>query len=88
MRVTINGITYEGTPQEIRDIVENPPVSNGGSQHTDCPDNDRFNYPIYPSYPYPYPTNPTAPNWTYYKWNWDGSPEVTCCAGLPSNMLY
>lgn len=86
MRVTINGITYEGTPQEIRDIVENPPVSNGGSQHTDCPDNDRFNdpiYPIYPTYPaYPYPTNPNDITWTYYKRNWDGSPAITCCAGM------
>ena len=93
MKVTIDGITYEGTPQEIRDIVENPPVSNGGSQHTDCPDNDRFNdpiyptypyptYPTYPTYPYPYPTNPADITWTYYKRNWDGSPVITCCAGM------
>lgn len=25
MRATIDGITYEGTPEEIREIVENPP---------------------------------------------------------------
>lgn len=25
MKVTINGITYEGTEDEIRRIVENPP---------------------------------------------------------------
>jgi hypothetical protein len=25
MKVTINGITYEGTEEEIRRIVENPP---------------------------------------------------------------
>lgn len=95
MRVIINGITYEGTPQEIRDIVENPPVRNGGSQHADCPDNDRFNdpphtvypiYPVYPAYPYPtlpdpvYPTNPADITWTFYKRNWDGSPAITCCA--------
>lgn len=87
MRATINGITYEGTPAEIREIVENPPISNGGSQHTDSPDNDRFNTPTYPTYPYPtypypYPTNPADITWTYYKRNWDGSPIVTCCASL------
>ena len=87
MKVTIDGITYEGTPQEIRDIVENPPARNGGSQHTDCPDNDRFNYPTYPSYPYPtypypYPTNPADITWTYYRRNWDGSPALTCCASV------
>ena len=85
MRATINGITYEGTPDEIRDIVENPPIINGGSQHTDCPDNDRFNTPTYPTYPYPtypypYPTNPDDITWTYYKRNWDGSPAITCCS--------
>lgn len=75
MRVTIDGITYEGTPEEIRDIVENPPVRNGDNQHISRPD-DRFNYPIYPLYPtYPYPSDIT---WTYYKKNWDGSPAVTC----------
>ena len=83
MKVTIDGIVYEGTPQEIRDIVENPPISNGGSQHTDCPDNDRFNYPTYPTYPYPtYPTKPWDITWTYYKRNWDGSPALTCCSSL------
>lgn len=91
MRVTIDGITYEGTPEEIRDIVENPPVRKGAEQNIDCPDNDRINYPTYPTYPtypaYPYPTNPTYPSditWNYYKknWeNWDGSPAVTCCVG-------
>lgn len=25
MKATINGVTYEGTVDEIRDIVENPP---------------------------------------------------------------
>lgn len=85
MRVIINGITYEGTPSEIRDIVENPPVRKGGSQHTDCHDNDRLNYPIYPVYPanpYPYPTNPLDITWTFYHRNWDGSPAITCCAEM------
>ena len=27
MKVTINGITYEGTEDEIRRIVENPPCT-------------------------------------------------------------
>ena len=85
MRVTIDGITYEGTPEEIRDIVENPPVHNDDNQHINRPD-DRFNYPIYPLYPdpyqdpyptYPYPSDIT---WTYYKKNWDGSSAVTSCA--------
>ena len=81
MRVMINGITYEGTPAEIRDIVENPPVRDGGSQHTDCPDNDRVNdlphtvypiFPVYPAYPTffpvnPYPTNPNDITWTFYR---------------------
>lgn len=85
MRVTIDGITYEGTPEEIRDIVENPPTRKGGERHTDCPDNDRINYPTYP-YPYsdPYPTYPYPSDitWTYYKKNWDESPAVTCCASF------
>ena len=84
MRVTINGITYEGTPDEIRDIVENPPELNGGQhQHIDCPDNDRWNYPRWPE------TNPrqtwpgTNPIMTWWdspgiQRNWDGSPRVTC----------
>lgn len=89
MKATINGITYEGTPAEIRDIVGNPPVRNGGSQHADCPDNDRFNdpphtvYPIFPVYPaYPHPTNPNDITWTFYRMNWDGSPAITCRAGI------
>ena len=79
MRVTIDGVTYEGTPEEIRDIVENPPVHKGAERNIDCPDNDRFNYP---AYPYPYPTYPYPSDitWTYYKKNWDGSPAVTSCA--------
>ena len=27
MKVTINGVTYEGTEAEIRRIVENPPIA-------------------------------------------------------------
>lgn len=84
MRATIDGITYEGTPEEIRDIVENPPVLNAGKQHTNCPDNGRLNYPTYPTYPYPYPypTNPANITRAYYKWNCDKSPAITCCASF------
>lgn len=83
MKVTIDGITYEGTPAEIRDIVENPPKANG--QHIDCPDNDRWNYPRQRPI-----LNPCDdPRWTWWEVpgiqrNWDGSPKLTCCA----NMLY
>lgn len=80
MKVTIDGITYEGTPSEIRDIVENPPEINGGhqNQHIDCPDNDRWNYPR---------RSPNLPDFGFGQtwWdspgiqrNWDGSPRVTC----------
>lgn len=84
MKVTINGVTYEGTENEIRRIVENPPNYGG----------DRINYP-YPINPGPYVT-PTCPEWpplapSYptnievtwgkdFPRNWDGSPRVTCCA--------
>ena len=29
MKATIDGVTYEGTVDEIRDIVENPPCGQG-----------------------------------------------------------
>lgn len=29
MKATIDGVTYEGTVDEIRDIVENPPCGRG-----------------------------------------------------------
>ena len=88
MKVTINGITYEGTEEEIRSIVENPPRLN--DQRIDCPDNDRWNYPRWPEtnprYPWPDSVpSPFTPTW----WdspgtqrNWDGTPRVTCCASL------
>ena len=82
MKVTIDGITYEGTPSEIRDIVENPPEINGShqKQHIDCPDNDRWNYPRKElNFPNPIMTWWDAPG---IQRNWDGSPRVTCCARL------
>ena len=82
MRVTIDGITYEGTPSEIRDIVENPPKERvqQTSDRTDCPDNDRWNYPRRE----PYFPNPIMTWWDEpgFQRNWDGSPKVTCCARL------
>lgn len=83
MKVTINGVTYEGTEDEIRRIVENPPNYGG----------DRINYP-YPINPGPYvtptypewpPLSPSYPTnievtWRDFPRNWDGSPRVTCCA--------
>lgn len=78
MKVTIDGITYEGTASEIRDIVENPPKANG--QHIDCPDNDRWNYPRKE----PYWSNPIMTWWEVPETqrNWDGSPKVTCCTNM------
>lgn len=76
MKVTIDGITYEGTEDEIRRIVENPPNYGG----------DRINYP-YPINRGPYvPPTPGFPYdfgcpWDFPR-NWDGSPKVTCCIGL------
>ena len=80
MRVTINGITYEGTPSEIRDIIENPPrqQQQQSSDRTDCPDNDRWNYPRYP-WPDSVPSPFTTTWWdSGFQRNWDGSPRVTC----------
>lgn len=81
MKVTIDGITYEGTPSEIRDIVENPPKLN--DQRIDCPSNDRWNYPRHrPNLP---PCD--GPSWNWWEEpgiqrNWDGSPRLTCCADI------
>lgn len=61
MKVTIDGITYEGTPAEIRDIVENPPRLT--KQSSDCPDNDRWNHsPSVPPSFFPYHLNPPVIN--------------------------
>ena len=81
MKATINGITYEGSEEEIRRIVENPP--NNGYPQINRP------YPYWPSETPAYPTWPEeVPGWPYcpdsggFPWgqrNWDGSPRVTCC---------
>ena len=45
MKVTIDGIQYEGTPAEIRDIVENPPHRKIVNIPDDWPDDGSSNYP-------------------------------------------
>ena len=66
MKVTIDGITYEGTSDEIRYIVENPPTFGGLPKPMDCPPT-----------PTPPPTNEGWP-WDLFPRNRDGSPRVTC----------
>ena len=65
MKVTIDGITYEGTEDEIRRIVENPPTL-GYPQTTKV-------YPSWPPQRIGWPTNEG--------WPWDtereGYPRVT-----------
>ena len=80
MTVTINGLTYEGTPDEIRDIVENPPCQRTVNRPDDWQDD--WNYPRRER-------NDMTPQVTWWdnfpiQRNWDGSPRVTCCA----SMLY
>lgn len=81
MKATINGVTYEGTEDEIRRIVENPP--NSGYHQINKP----YPYwpdetPTYPTWPPEIPNYPTNTDWPWGQRNWDGSPRVTCC-----NML-
>ena len=56
MKVTIDGITYEGTEDEIRRIVENPPTLGGCQKPMDYP-------------PAHYP--PTQKSPTNEGWPWD-----------------
>ena len=71
MTVTIDGITYQGTPDEIRIIVENPPVINRrpkewGDKNTDDGSypwtpvipNDPWKTPRVPGNGFPYPGYP------------------------------
>lgn len=70
MKVTLEGITYEGTEDEIRRIVENPP-NRGYPQTT-------ITYPCWPrQQPVPEPPKPYEVYWDFPR-NWDGSPRVTC----------
>ena len=65
MKVTIDGITYEGTEDEIRRIVENPPTFGGCPKPMGCP---------------PTPTPPTNEGWPWdlFPRNRYGSPRVNC----------
>lgn len=94
MKVTINGITYEGTEDEIRRIVENPPRNDGIriNEPVEFPDNSERNYPEWPNRTYPWPDSvqrypwpisiPTNPcDDPYWQRNWDGTPRVTCDDG-------
>ena len=70
MKVTLEGITYEGTEDEIRGIVENPP--NRGYPQT------MPLYPVWPrQQPVPEPPKKYEVTWDFPR-NWDGSPRVTC----------
>lgn len=53
MKVTINGVTYEGTVDEIRDIVENPPCGQGMIQIRAVPP----------------PPSLTGPDWVQRNWD-------------------
>ena len=56
MKVTINGITYEGTEEEIRRIVEDPPqVGRPVNQPIEFPDNSDREVHEWPMRTYPWP---------------------------------
>ena len=63
MKATIDGVTYEGTVDEIRDIMENPPRRRGEGQIRLAP-------PLFEPWLWPDPNRGQR--------NWDGSPRVTC----------
>ena len=55
MKVTIDGITYEGTVEEIRRIVENPPGQKTVNEPVEFPDNSDRNVREWPTRTYPWP---------------------------------
>ena len=55
MKVTINGITYEGTVEEIRRIVENPPGQKTVNDPVEFPDNSDREVREWPMRTYPWP---------------------------------
>lgn len=69
MKVTVNGVTYEGTEDEIRNIVENPPRKQGTIQTWLTPP---------PSELWPPSPSELWPGLDRTQRNWDGSPRVTC----------
>lgn len=62
MKVTINGITYEGTIDEIITLtkrLQEQEECNEAEQKKDCPDNDKLNeWPYITPSPQPSRTNP------------------------------
>ena len=87
MKVTINGVTYEGTEDEIRRIVENPPNGGGTINYPPSyPTNPGpYSPPVYPPWPPEYPPYPGNTDWPWGRRNWDGTPIVTCSVG---DVLY
>lgn len=69
MKATIDGVTYEGTVDEIRDIVENPPCGRGAIRIWLVPP---------PSELWPPSSSELWPGLDRTQRNWDGSPRVTC----------
>ena len=57
MKVTINGITYEGTVEEIRRIVENPPGQKTVNEPVEFPDNSGREIHEWPMRTYPWPVD-------------------------------
>ena len=89
MKVTIDGITYEGTVDEIREIVRNPPTRSTEPHAVNFPNDDgddntnrhkrdsRFRE--WDDGDIPFTTSPSPSVWPNdFQRNWDGSPKVTC----------
>lgn len=88
MKVTIDGITYEGTVDEIREIVSNPPTrsteihgvnfpKDDGEDNTNRHKRDR-RFTEWDD-DMPFTTSPSPSIWPNdFQRNWDGSPRVTC----------
>lgn len=71
MKVTINGITYEGTVEEIRRIVENPPGQKIVNEPVEFPDNSDREVHEWPMRTYPWPVDVPHYPWpdsTPYNW--------------------
>ena len=94
MKVTIDGITYEGTVDEIREIVSNPPTRSTEPHAVNFPKDDEDNntnrhkrdrrfieWDDGEWYKWTDPVRPfTSPSvWPNdFQRGWDGSPRVTC----------
>ena len=88
MKVTIDGITYEGTVDEIREIVSNPPTRSTEPHAVNFPNDDGDNNTNRHKRDrrfrewdddMPFTTSPSPSIWPNdFQRNWDGSPRVTC----------